>query len=209
LRDGRGRIPRVDPDFSAFGWFAIRHYGDSSFQELALDPICDKDLVAACRDGDKTAYEELVGRHYRRVFGVCWGLLGSSHAAEDAAQEAFLKGIERIAELREGEQFGAWIGRIARNVSLDLIRKESRTRSILAELATPQPESRSDNHDLEGAIRRLPVELRGPLMLYYFGERNAKSIAESLGISHSLACQRLREARKELHRLLTEQGDAQ
>lgn len=165
--------------------------------------------MAACQDGDKAAYEELVGRYYRRVFGVCLGLLGSSHAAEDSAQEAFLKGIERIAELREGELFGAWIGRIARNTSLDLLRRETRARAALADLATPQAESRSNNYDLEGAIRRLPAELREPLVLYYFGEHSAKSIAESLGMSHSLACQRLREARKELHRLLTEQGDAQ
>lgn len=179
---------------------------DADLRSLILDQTCDKPLVAACRNGDKAAYETLVGRHYRCVFGICLGVLGNIHATEDAAQEAFLKGFQAIAGLREEEQFRAWIGRIARNVALDLLRRELRGRSVLAEMAVPQAESHGSNHDLEGAIRRLPVELRSPLVMYYFGERDAKSIAESLGISHSLVCQRLREARKELHRLLTDQG---
>ena len=130
---------------------------------------CDKELVAAFQDGDKASYEALVGRHYRSVFGVCLGMLGSSHAAEDAAQEVFLKGFERIAELRSGEQFGGWMRQIARNVSVDLSVRPA-VPWCSGQLAVQQPASRGDNHDLEGAIRRLPVELRGPLMLYYFGE---------------------------------------
>jgi DNA-directed RNA polymerase specialized sigma24 family protein len=59
---------------------------------------------------------------------------------------------------------------------------------------------------LEQAIRRLPLELRLPLTLYYFEEENAATIAKKLNISHSLVCQRLRAARNELHALLT-QGD--
>ena len=99
------------------------------------------------------------------------------------------------------------ISRIARNIAFDLLRRENRTRDALANLAVQQAASPGQNHDLEGAIRRLPAKLRGPLVLYYFGEQNGRQIAEHLGISHSLACERLRAARKELHRLLTEQGD--
>ena len=169
-----------------------------------MAPICDKDLVAACQNGDKTAYEGLVDQHYRRVYGVCLGVLGRGDIAEDAAQDAFLRGLQRMDELREGEQFAAWITRIARNASIDMLRRESRTRDTLVELARPRPVVSNRSHDIEGAIRRLPVELREPLVLYYFHEHSAKAIAEILGVSHSLACHRLREARKELHRLLTE-----
>ena len=58
--------------------------------------------------------------------------------------------------------------------------------------------------DLEQAIRRLPAELRVPLMMYYFDGQDARTIAKSLKISHSGACQKLRMARRQLHELLTE-----
>jgi RNA polymerase sigma-70 factor (ECF subfamily) len=191
---------------SAFGRASFVIIVEAGAKEVCLAQMSDKELVAACRGGDQVASEALVRRHYGSVFGLCLALLGHGHAAEDATQEAFLKAFQQLAGLREGEQFGPWIARIARNVSLDLLRRESRTHSVLSDVAFLQSASPSQNHDLEGAIRRLPVELRGPLVLYYFGRHNAREIAEHLGISHSLACQRLREARKELHRLLTGQG---
>jgi DNA-directed RNA polymerase specialized sigma subunit len=43
--------------------------------------------------------------------------------------------------------------------------------------------------------------------MYYFDGKNAKTIAEKLDISHSGACQKIREARKQLHELLTERDD--
>jgi RNA polymerase sigma factor (sigma-70 family) len=61
-----------------------------------------------------------------------------------------------------------------------------------------------ENQVLQQAIRRLPQELRVPLTMYYFDGKNAKTIAEKLDISHSGACQKIREARKQLHELLTE-----
>lgn len=173
-----------------------------------MDRRSDKALVAACRDGDQGAYGALIDRHYRRVFSVCLSVLGHAQDAEDAAQEAAAKGFERIGELRNGKRFGSWIARIGRNVSVDFLRRQERGRAILAERGTPTADSPSGNHDLAGAIRRLPIELREPLVMYYFGGRTAKAIAEALHISHTGACQRLREARKELHRMLTDEGDA-
>jgi DNA-directed RNA polymerase specialized sigma subunit len=52
----------------------------------------------------------------------------------------------------------------------------------------------------------LPQEFRVPLMMYYFDNKSAKTIAEKLNISHSGACQRIRAARKQLHRLLKQRG---
>jgi len=62
----------------------------------------------------------------------------------------------------------------------------------------------NENHDLQQAIGRLPQEFRLPLVMYYFDNKSAKAIAEKLKISHSGVCQRIRAARKRLHKLLTE-----
>jgi hypothetical protein len=78
---------------------AGRRLDESSDQELAL---------ASCR-GDRTAYAHLVRRHYKSVFLVCLGVLGNVHDAEDAAQDAMLKGFQQVRQLRDATQFGGWI----------------------------------------------------------------------------------------------------
>ena len=167
----------------------------------------DETVVRACRQGDKAAYAVLVRKHYRHVFALCLGVLGDAHDAEDMAQEAMLRGMLKIRKLSRGERFEAWILQIAKNLSIDFLRKQKRLRPLAAEQpAEPLPRA-NENHDLQQAIRRLPQELRLPLTMYYFDQRSAKTIAEKLNISHSGACQRIRAARKQLHHLLTERDN--
>ena len=64
----------------------------------------EKKLLASCRNGDKSAYTGLVKAYSGRVFGICLGMLGNSHDAEDVAQEALLKGLLYIKELRDDER---------------------------------------------------------------------------------------------------------
>lgn len=166
----------------------------------------DKTMVHACRDGDKAAYTVLVKRHYRRVFALCLGVLGNVHDAEDMAQNAMLKGFLKIKKLSSGEQFEAWILQIAKNLCIDFLRRQKRIKPLANEQLMQPRQTTKENHDLQQAIRHLPHELRLPLVMYYFDKKNAKTIAEKLNISHSGACQRIRTARKQLHKLLTERA---
>jgi len=169
-----------------------------------LNDRSDETKVRAGRRHDKAAYALLVKRHYRHVFALCLGVLGNVHDAEDLAQDAMLRGLSEIKKLRKAEHFEAWILRIAKNLCIDFIRRQKRVRLGTAQHLV-QPRHRvNENHDLHQAIRQLPLELRVPLVMYYFDERNAKSIAQRLNISHSGACQRIKRARKDLHTLLTE-----
>jgi RNA polymerase sigma-70 factor, ECF subfamily len=166
----------------------------------------DGELIDACRGGDRNAYGLLVDRYYRRVFGICFGILGNAADAEDAAQEIFTKGFLGLDRLQDGNQFGSWIAQIARNHCIDVLRRRKQVREVSLEPSVPAAGPADCPRDLEGAIRRLPLELRMPLVMYYFDGHNAAHIAAELGMSHSCVCQRLRAARSELHRLLTE-GD--
>jgi len=167
-----------------------------------VDDRSDEILVAASCRGDKSAYAMLVERHYKHVFAMCLGMLADVHDAEDVAQDAMLKGLLKIAELREGEQFGRWILRIAGNLCIDLLRRRKRVKLVAAEYPAQAQQTTNENHDLHWAIKRLPKELRIPLVMYYFDNKKAKAIAERLNISHSGACQRIRTARQQLHKLL-------
>ncbi len=79
-----------------------------------MDDRLDETLVCACKQGDTDAYAVLVKRYYRHVFAMCFGVLGNVHDAEDIAQDAMLKGLLKIKKLGRGEQFEAWILRIAK-----------------------------------------------------------------------------------------------
>jgi RNA polymerase sigma-70 factor (ECF subfamily) len=117
-----------------------------------------------------------------------------------------LKGFQSLRKLIQPEQFEPWILRIARNLCIDLLRRRKRSRMLPVEPEPVSAPGARENHDLEGAIRRLPQELRLPLTLFYFEHKDAGSIARKLNISPSLAYERIRAARKELHKLLTERG---
>ena len=141
------------------------------------------------------------------VFLVCMGVLASVPDAEDAAQDAMIKGLEKIQQLRQAEQFGHWIVSIARNVSINILRKRSAVGRI-AEHVVPNQGARPDSRqDIEEAIAQLPYELRLPLVMYYFDGRSVKAVAEKLNVSTSGVYAKLRMAIRELHGILTAPGE--
>lgn len=163
--------------------------------------------MASCR-GDRTAYAQLVRRHYKSVFLVCLGVLGNVHDAEDAAQDALLRGFQQVRQLRDATQFGGWIVAIARNLSINLLRQRKRTGKALAAERPAGPDGPQASHeDLQQAVARLPGDLRLPLVMYYFDGQNVKAVAAKLEISTSGVYQKLRAAVKELHDVLAAQGD--
>ena len=173
-----------------------------------MDGRSDNDLVTASCRGDRTAYAVLVRRHYNQTFLVCLGVLGHIHDAEDVAQDAMIKGFERIRQLRTGSQFGAWVGAIAKNLSINLLRKRRAAENALdAGQSLRSPVGPSPREDLQEAVAQLPWDLRLPLVMYYYDGQNVKTVAEKLEISTSGVYQKLRTAIRELHEILITQGD--
>ena len=163
-----------------------------------------KDHPGASEAPARAAREQLVRQHYEHVFAVCYGILVNVHDAEDAVQETMLRSFAKAPERMEPEKLRSWIVRVARNLCIDRLRRRKR-RSPPAEPQSATTTQDSETHqDLEQAIRRLPAELRVPLLMYYFDGQDAKTIAQSLNVSYSGVCQRLRTARRQLHELLTE-----
>ena len=80
----------------------------------------DAAAIEAIRSGDADRYSELVARHERRVFAVAWSRLGDANLAEEATQEAFIRGFKHLRFLGDGAKFSAWIASIARNAAINL-----------------------------------------------------------------------------------------
>ncbi len=168
----------------------------------------EKKLVASCRSGDASAYAGLVKAYSGRVFAICLGMLGNSHDAEDIAQQALLKGFTDIKKLRDSEQFGVWLGRIAKNLCIDFIRRQKFKRNAFVNRAEAGQGSSKEYPELESALAKLPQDSRLVLMLYYFDGRSTRNIAETFETSEAAVQTRISRARKQLREILdTEEGE--
>src|SRR5688572_1573639 len=130
----------------------------------------DGELVQTARRGDKGAFVEIVARHQAMVCGVALGILGDFAASEDAAQEAFLTAWRKIHELREPERLRGWLGQIARNAALGVLRRQ-RGETPLEETDTfqdesPGPDEAAANEEEAALVReslaKLPENYRLP-----------------------------------------------
>src|SRR6202161_336472 len=83
----------------------------------------DLDLVHASKQGDVTAFEQLVKRYGRRLLRISQTVTRNREDSEDAVQEALLKAFQNLAEFREDSQFSTWLIRITVNQSLMKLRK--------------------------------------------------------------------------------------
>ena len=163
--------------------------------------------MASLSEEDKALFKRLVEEHYQYVFAVCFSILVNEHDAEDMAQETLLRGFLKRDDLGNVGQFRPWITRVARNLCVDLLRNQKHRKPTRQD---PKPASQQETETqaaLEMAIKRLPEELRVPLLMYHFDGQNARSIAKHLNISHSNACQKLKRARRRLHELITGRSD--
>ena len=180
----------------------------------------EAELVAAAVKGDRNAAAELIERHAAAVYAVCLGLLADPDQAEDTAQDALLKAIERLGTLRNPATFRSWLVTIARNLCRDHWKLNRRRRELLSERREQAGlqvvaggamssgfDSDSPGPDLQLALARLPEKFRLPLLLYYFDGLSSTRVGEALGISATGAGARLCRARQALRRILEVHDD--
>ena len=149
----------------------------------------DSVLVDAARAGSAEAFSELVDRYRAPIVRLAYRLTRDPDEAKDIAQDAFLRAYRRIGEFRPDRPFARWLFVIARNASLDAIRR--RRRLVLldfgdappAELGPEELALRSDQATrVHAALEALPQKYRSVLQLYYVSELRYREIALELDI---------------------------
>lgn len=174
----------------------------------------DTEAIEAVKRGEKDRYAELVARYQRMVYGIAWSQLGDSDLCEEAAQETFVRAYRYLVALRNPDRFAGWLARIARSVSVSILRKHmheinSRERWRL-EMPPPEgrPQPALEDQSLGGSLREvlaeLPASHRECLVLFYLEEKNIREAATLLNISESAMKTRLHRARAELRGRLEE-----
>ena len=165
----------------------------------------DSAAVSAVRGGDVERYRELVERHERRVFAVAWSRLGDAALAEEATQEAFIRGYRRLWLLGDGAKFAGWITSIARHAAINLglrHRRElnKRERWSLEQTATPEASTGESAAPctpemLRQTLEELPATHREGLVLFYLEGKSGAEAAATLGVSEAAFRVRLHRAR--------------
>ena len=89
----------------------------------------DAQLVLSCLRGDGPSWEEIVRRHTRRVFNLCYRFTGNSTEAEDLTQEVFLRVYRTLGSYQAAQgAFPAWLASVTRNLLVDHYRRTRRDR---------------------------------------------------------------------------------
>lgn len=91
-----------------------------------LSLITEKKLLDAAMSGDETAFTSLVTFYRPRIYHLCYGFVYDQELAEDLAQETFLHAFEHLKEFRGESKFYTWLYAIAKNCSLNMLKKRER-----------------------------------------------------------------------------------
>ncbi len=90
----------------------------------------DKQLVRLAQDGSPSAFEELVAKYQPKVFSMALSFTRNREAADDLAQEIFLKAYLALPRFHGKSEFGTWLYRIAMNHIKDFLRKRGRAKEV-------------------------------------------------------------------------------
>ena len=144
----------------------------------------DRRLVAAALSGDDRATSALFEHHWPDAWRLARSVTGSDAAADDAAQEGFIKAIHGLAHFRGDATFRSWLHRIIYNAALDHLRADRRN--------VPRAWPRDEQHaaapkddSLDAVFLLLEAvspERRAALVLHHCLHYSLAEVAEILGV---------------------------
>lgn len=192
----------------------------------------DETLLNLIAQQDSMAFDELYQRHSQVVFNLITRIVKDSAAADDILQESFWQAWKKAGDYRGTGAGAAWLYRIARNKSLDLVRK--RKRAWISEGAervldedSPLPVAESalvsssvggaslverevsqhlDREQLRDALASIPDEQRACLELAYFEGYSQSQISKELDVPLGTVKTRVRIGLEKLEHILRSVG---
>ena len=186
----------------------------------------DAALLKRCRNGDMQAFGALVAKYQDRVFNLIFRMCGNRTDAEELAQEAFLKALEKINQFRGQSGFYTWLFRIAANLTISHRRRQSRVRfrsltpaeqpgdnpgrSAAEIIPGPDPGPQAavmtteTNLRVTEALESLEEDLRLIILLRELEEMDYAGIAGLLGVRLGTVKSRLHRARSALKEKLAD-----
>jgi RNA polymerase sigma-70 factor, ECF subfamily len=176
--------------------------------------LSDEQLVELAVSREPEAFGEIVKRWERKIFALCFGMLGREDEARDAAQETFISAYRNLPKFRGEAKVSSWLHRIAVNQCLTLKRR-TKTRSedfldeerheeeryfVAPEGTSPSrtTEARERNTLVRQAVTSLPSDLRQVIVMKEFEDMTFQEISETLEVPLSTVKSRLYTGLKQL-----------
>src|SRR5690348_868499 len=162
-------------------------------------------LVQQATGGDLEAFEELIRRLQRRVYGFAYQHLRDTEEAHDLAQEIFVKLYRNLGRFDADRPFEPWFWKLAANTSINYRRKRVPLPAEASEEVADES-SATPKHDpaLVQALSQLDPSYRLPVLLHYYADLSLEQVAHSLNSSVPAIKSRLHRARAQLRNSLAE-----
>lgn len=170
----------------------------------------EKELVRLAREGSQEAFEELVKKYQSKVFSMALSFTRNREAADDLAQEVFLKAYLALPRFQGKSEFGTWLYRISVNHIKDFLRKKGRAKEVSledvgeislsdrdqADKAALEAEAEARRDLVRRSVERLPDKYRVILTLRDIQGLPYDEISRVLRLSPGTVDSRLHRARK-------------
>lgn len=169
------------------------------------------------QEGNKASFEALMRKYFPRLLNFIYRYVGSREAAEDLAQEVFIRVYKSGANYQPKSKFQTWIFTIARNLSLNELRRNKyKTVSLDAPLYSDEGEMKRQVEDMkkvgpsqnmlckerEGAVKAaindLPESQRVAVLLRRYEQFSYEEIARTMNISAKAVKSLLSRAKENL-----------
>jgi RNA polymerase sigma-70 factor (ECF subfamily) len=170
--------------------------------------------VLQAQQGNDEAFTKLVEEHQTHVYNLCYRMLGEPEAAEDAAQETFLRAYQNLHRYDRNRPFATWLLSIGAHYCIDRLRRrklsvfsideenEDGTSFEIRDAASPDPEAesvkREDRDRLHILLKDLDPTDRAAIIMRYWYDASEIEIAEALNLTVSAVKSRLHRARRAL-----------
>jgi RNA polymerase sigma-70 factor (ECF subfamily) len=172
----------------------------------------ERDLVQACRRGERDAFRALFERYRNKVYSIALRFAGDEAAAMDIAQDTFVKLFSTIRDFRGDSSFDTWIYRLVVNSCMDHRRRTWRIMPLADHFQQTLRDPADSLTDLlrterggqvRAEVERLSPDLRIVVVLRYTEGLSYEQIAEALGCSEGTVASRLNRAHKRLEQRLS------
>jgi RNA polymerase sigma-70 factor, ECF subfamily len=143
-------------------------------------------LVNRCLQGDQSAMAELVAQYERRVFALCYRMLGHRQDAEDVTQQTLIRVLKNLGSWDQRRQFEPWLFAIAGNrcrTALSTRAKKGKVQSISEPVPdqTPDPSPANQlSEEIELAIQNLRPEYQEAFRFFHYDELAYEEIADRM-----------------------------
>lgn len=178
----------------------------------------DTRLVDDCREGDITAFDEIVRRYKDRVYNIVYRFVGNHEDALDVSQEVFVRAYRGLNGFQGRAKVYTWLYSIASNLARNRLRdsgRKGRDKATSIDCACApalsireNPRTEAQQHELDDVLQRcldeLPEHYRTPFVLRTFEDLSYEEIAETIDCPLGTVKSRINQARKLLRDRLDE-----